>query len=84
MENPAVVVESKTKPPRVRKTHDPKYFLKYYYEEFALKVPCPHCKKEVTRQKLPRQIRATKSCLSLRAQAELEQSRQQEAPEQPP
>ena len=77
--------------PKVYKTHDPEYFNNYYKEHFAVKVNCPHCSKQVSRAKLPRHIRMTKSCLLLRAQAELKQLKgepeepeQVEAPEAPP
>jgi len=53
------------------KTHDPKYFLNYYYAHLAIKIPCPHCNKSVSRSKMPRHIRTTQSCLLLRAQKEL-------------
>jgi len=68
--------------PKVYKTHDPEYFNKYYREHFAVKVNCPHCNKSVSRAKLPRHIRHTKTCLLLRAQAELRQLKGE--PETPP
>ena len=85
-------MESKEpKEPKVYKTHDPDYFNKYYREHMAIKVPCPHCNKPITRSKMPRHVRMTKYCLLLRAQAELKQLKgeadepeQVEAPEAPP
>ena len=62
------------KPPRPpAKSTLPEYYRNYYHANLSMKVSCPHCGREVIKQKLYRHIRDGLKCQLLRAKQQIQE-----------